>query len=208
MNSSKPSSPLAPWDSAFAERSRLHVARNVDLYAPGDTSDSVYLVESGAIVEIRTDATGVSHAVGLSGPGSLLGARLTTGHQLTHSVRATALIDSVVREMKRDDFLHATLLNPDLSTAYMREMSKRLEAARILTDTCSASTTGDHILGVLHAIATSFGVGRNGSSSVSVRNDLLEQMTGTPHRLFEATIHELGSHGLVQLEKDGVRWVA
>lgn len=203
-----PQSPLAPWDVAFTEQSRRYVGRNEDLYAPGDASDSVYLVERGAIVEIRADASGVSHAVGLSGLGSLLGARLTIGNTSRHSVRATALVDSVVREMTRSDFLHATLLNSDLSSAYMREMSHRLEATRMLTDTCSAITTGDHILGVLHAVALSFGLDESGSSVVSVKEDLLERMTGTPHRIFVATIHELQSHGLVHLEKEYVRWVA
>jgi hypothetical protein len=42
---------------------------------------------------------------------------------------------------------------------------------------------------------------------VAVRADLLERMTGTPHRILEASMRELSAHGLVNIEKDAVRWV-
>jgi CRP-like cAMP-binding protein len=200
-------SPLHPWASIFPESTRRSIPADVDLYAPGDTTDEVFLVETGAIVEIRADGYGVTHAVGLSGVGSLLGARLTATNASTHPVRATALIDSVVRAMERGDFLHSTLRDPDLASAYMIQIAHRLEVARVLSETCSARSASDHILGVLRAIASTFGVTTDGRSMVAVRADLLERMTGTPHRILEASMRELSAHGLVNIEKDAVRWV-
>lgn len=199
-------SPLAPWDNLFPETSRRIIPGDMDLYSPGDSSDSVFLVEKGGIVEIRADGMGITHAVGLSGPGALLGARLTTTAAV-HAVRATAIVDSIVRVMDRAGFLQSTLSDPELAAAYMHQLAHRLETARHLSETCAAPTTGDHILGVLETIASTFGVSGDGATSIPVQETLLERMTGTPHRLLRAAVHELRSHGLVRIEKDAVRWV-
>ncbi len=198
--------PIAPWDTIFPETSRRNVPCELDLYTPGESSDSVFLVEKGGIVEIRADGLGITHAVGLSGPGALLGARLTTTAAV-HAVRATAIVDSIVRVMERAKFLQSTLSNPELAAAYMHQLANRLETARHLSETCAAPTTGDHILGVLETVAATFGVRDDGSATVPVQETLLERMTGTPHRLLIAAVHELRSHGLVRIEKDAVRWV-
>lgn len=206
MKNDTTTSPLSPWDRLFPETSRRTVLRDMDLYSPGDSSDSVFLVEKGGIVEIRADGLGITHAVGLSGPGSLLGARLTTTAAV-HAVRATALLDSVVRVMDRAGFLQSTLSEPELAAAYMHQLASRLETARHLSETCAAPTTGDHILGVLETVAATFGVSDDGSASIPIQETLLERMTGTPHRLLMAAVHELRLHGLVRIEKDAVRWV-
>lgn len=207
MAHSTSSSLLSPWDSLFSESTTRRIPRDIDLYAMGERSEDVILVESGAIVEIREDGSGVTHAVGLSGPGSLLGARVTANNVATSSMRAIALADCVVRTMKRGDFVHATLCSPDLSISYLEFLARRLETTRKLTESCYAPSISDHVLHVLQTIATTFGVDQNGASSIAVRHTILERMTGTPHRVLVAVVHELGSHGMVQIERDAVRWI-
>jgi len=196
-----------PWLSIFAEASRFELPRESDLYAPDEPSDRIFVIERGAVVEIRTDHVGTSHAVGLSGRGSLLGSRLAATHIRSPSVRAITLIDSTLREMQRTDFLRATLGDPDLARAYMRQLARRLEVARHLSEVCSAPSAGGHILGVLHTVADVFGIESDGSSSIPIPSTLLEHMTGTPHRIIEVTLRELRSHGIVELERDAIRWV-
>lgn len=196
-----------PWLSIFAEATRFELPRESDLYAPGEPSDRIFVVERGAVVEIRTDHVGTSHAVGLSGRGSLLGSRLAATHIRSTSVRAITIIDSTLRAMQRTDFLRATLGDPDLARAYMRQLARRLEVARHLSEVCSSPSAGSHILGVLHTVADVFGVESNGTSSVPIPSTLLERMTGTPNRIIEVTLRELRSHGIVELERDTIRWV-
>jgi CRP-like cAMP-binding protein len=109
--------------------------------------------------------------------------------------------------MQRTDFLRATLGDPDLARAYMRQLARRLEVARHLSEVCSSPSAGSHILGVLHTVADVFGVESNGTSSVPIPSTLLERMTGTPNRIIEVTLRELRSHGIVELERDTIRWV-
>lgn len=196
-----------PWLSIFAEASRFELPRESDLYAPGEPSDRIFVIEHGAVVEIRTDHVGTSHAVGLSGRGSLLGSRLAATHIRSPSVRAITLIDSTLREMQRTDFLRATLGDPDLARAYMRQLARRLEVARHLSEVCSSPSAGGHIVGLLHTVADVFGAEPNGSSSISIPSTLLERMTGTPQRIIEVALRELRSHGIVELERDAIRWV-
>jgi CRP-like cAMP-binding protein len=143
----------------------------------------------------------------LSGRGSLLGSRLAATHIRSTSVRAITIIDSTLRAMQRTDFLRATLGDPDLARAYMRQLARRLEVARHLSEVCSSPSAGSHILGVLHTVADVFGVESNGTSSVPIPSTLLERMTGTPNRIIEVTLRELRSHGIVELERDTIRWV-
>lgn len=197
----------SPWLSVFPEESRITLPRECDIYAPGEASDLVFFLERGAVVEIRTDHLGTSHAVGLSGRGSLLGARLAATNTSNMSVRATTITETTVRSMHRSVFLHATLRNPDLASAYMTQLARRLEVARHLSEVCSSTRAGDHILGVLHTVADVCGADVNGNASIPVPSSLLERMTGTPQRIVDATLRELRTRGIVELERDAIRWV-
>lgn len=197
----------SPWLSVFPEASRITFPRECDIYAPGEASDLVFFIERGAVVEIRTDHLGTSHAVGLSGRGSLLGARLAATNTSNMSVRATTITETVVRSMHRSVFLHATLRNPDLASAYMTQLARRLEVARHLSEVCSSTRARDHILGVLHTVADVCGADVNGNASIPVPSSLLERMTGTPQRIVDATLRELRTRGIVELERDAIRWV-
>lgn len=177
------------------------------MYAPGEASDFVFYIERGAVVEIRADQLGISHAVGLSGRGWLLGARLHATNTSNTSIRATTLADTTMLAMQRTAFLHATLRDPDLARAYMTQLARRLEVARHLSEACSSPRAGDHILGVLHTVAAVCGVDANGNANIPVPSSLLERMTGTPQRIVDATLRELRTRGIVELERDAIRWV-
>ena len=196
------------WLSVFPEESRSALPRECEIFTLGEsTDDVVYFVEHGAVVEIRTDHVGTSHAVGLSGPGTLFGSRLGATLISRTSVRATTLIETVVRSMNRSVFLHTTLGDPELARAYMIQLARRLELVRQLSAVCSTGDSGQHILGVLHTVANVFGVDDAGTSMIPLPSSLLERMTGTPHRIIDLTLSELRSNGLVELDRDTIRWI-
>lgn len=194
---------IAPWERIFPEASCRLIPKDVDVFGLGDSSDYVYLVERGAIVEIRSHDPYTTHAVGLYGPGTLLGGRLTST-PVVHTTRATALVNSAVRSLERGEFLHALLRDHELADAFMKELTRRLETAQKLSETCQAATSGEHILGVLHTLATTFGTNALGHSTIALDESILERMTGMPHHLLVATVEELRSHNLVLLENVGI----
>jgi len=206
MNSTASYFRPSSWERIFPEKSRRVIPKEADVFSAGDILETVFLVERGAVVEIRTDEFGASHAVGLSGPGTLLGGRLTSSSFARHTTRATALVESTLREISRSDFLHALIQDPELSDAFMKQLSQRLETAQALSATCESATSCEHVLGVLHEVATIFDTNNDGKSTIGIDEALLERMTGMPHGLLVATVEELRSKDLVFLEKDTIRW--
>lgn len=202
-----PSIEGSPWLSVFPEASQIALGCEHELYAPGEASDVVFFIVSGAAVEIRTDHLGTSHAVGLSGIGALLGAHLSVDGSIEKAVRAITLTETTVRITKRSAFLDSTLRNPDLARAFMTQLARRLEIARQLSEVCSSPSASNHILGLLHTVANVCGADPKGTSNVAIPSGLLERMTGTPKRILEASLSELRSHGIVELERDAIRWI-
>lgn len=197
----------SPWLSVFPEASQIALPCEYDLFVPGEASDKVFFIVSGAVVETRTDHLGTSHAVGLSGIGALLGAHLSIASIRDKAVRATTLTEASVRVVPRSAFLHSTLHDPDLARAFMTQLARRLEIARQLSEVCSSPSACDHILGLLHTVANVCGADPKGTSNVAIPSGLLERMTGTPKRIVEASLRELRLHGIVELERDAIRWV-
>lgn len=195
--------PLGPWADIFTEGSRQTLAIGEDLFVPGSVADRVYLLEEGAIVETRSEKEGASHAVGLLGPGSIIGARMTSAGGGLHEVRATALVPSTVRSIERDSFLHEALKHPELSSALLRDLAHRTEIARRLTDSCHQTSTGRHVLDLLQVVETTFdGVPGH---EVSVPMALLERMSGCPWVMVRRALGELREQGLVEVNASSVR---
>ncbi len=174
-----------------------------DLFAPGSVADRVYLVEEGALVETRSDKEGASHAVGLLGPGSIVGARMTSAGGGLHEVRATALTPSVVRSLDRESFLHEALKHPDLASALLRDLAHRTEIARRLTDSCHQTSTGKHVLDLLEVVETTFD--GTHSQEFGVPMALLERMSGCPWVMVRRALGELREQGLVEVNASSVR---
>ncbi len=195
--------PLGPWTAIFAEETRQRVAMGEDLFAPGSVANRVYLVEEGAIVETRSDKEGASHAVGLLGPGSIVGARMTSAGGGLHEVRATALTPSVVRSLDRESFLHEALKHPELSSALLRDLAHRTEIARRLTDSCHQTSTGKHVLDLLEVVETTFDGTRDQQFGVPMA--LLERMSGCPWVMVRRALGELREQGLVEVNASSVR---
>lgn len=194
--------PLHPWDEIFSEDSRREVQTGEDLFSPGEIADRVFLVEEGALVETRADKEGASHAVGLLGPGSIIGIRMTSAGGALHEVRATALAPSIVRSIERDVFLHEALKHPELSSALLRDFAHRTEITRRLTDACHQSTTGKHVLDLLAAVESTFG--RDHDETIGVPPALLERMSGCPWVMVRRALGELRDQGLVIVDASGV----
>jgi len=196
---------LAPWDTIFPEATRVTYRSGEDIVSAGHEVDRIFWVEKGAVVETRTDNAGTSHAVNLSGPGSLIGMRLTSTGSGIHEVRATALSETVLRSMPRDEFLGMAMRRGELASAVMHDLARRTEIARRLSDSCNCTSTSRHVLDVLEVVSLTFGQDAAGTSTVAVPAALLERMTGCPWLLIRSSLTDLQVNGQVELGADGVR---
>lgn len=193
------------WEAIFPVQSRRHYQPGDDIVAAGDEVRLIYWVEQGALVETRNDHGLASHAVNLSGPGSLVGLRMTSTGGGIHEVRITALASTVLRCLPREDLLHSILQRTELASAVMQCLAHRTELARRLADSANAHSTAEHLFDVLDLAHQTFGYHVDGRSAVTIPPALLERMTGTPWLLIREALTEMRRRGRIELCQAGVR---
>ena len=200
-----PKRPLAPWDTLFSPESRFTLPRCVDVVSADAAIKGVYLVESGAVVEIKSGANRSTHAVSFCGPATVIGIPHSADTHAVYGVRATTLMQTTLRVVTREEFVFATHQDVLLTQAVLKEIARRTQDAGRLTDSCQHATTTMHVLSILESVASLFGSGPNGRANVVIPPSLLEQMCGCPSIMVNSALAELTRRGLVALEPDGVR---
>lgn len=193
----------SPWELLFSRDSRIYLARNADLVQPSEIITKVYYVESGAVIETKTDSHDSSHVVSLCAPASIIGIPYSGDERAVYGVRATALLPSTLLVAHRDEFVEATHKNNKLTSAVLLELARRTESASRLADVFQHDSTSRHVLDLLEKVATAF---RNGTNPlIAVPPQLLERMSGCPWVMVRSAISELAEKGLIIVEPDGVR---
>jgi CRP-like cAMP-binding protein len=197
--------PFAPWDTLFSPESRITLPRGVDVVVADSEIRGVYFVESGAVVEIKTDAHKSSHAVSFCGPGTIIGIPHSADAHATYGIRATTLIPTTLRVVTREEFVFATHHDSLLTQAVLKEIARRTQDAGRLTDSCQHGTTTMHVLALLESVSSMFGSDADGRSNVCIPPALLERMCGCPWVMVRTALTELTNRGLVAVEPEGVR---
>lgn len=192
------------WDQVFPVSSTAHCGVGEDLVQKGDEVTRIYLVDSGAFVETQSDRTATSHAVNFAGPGSLFGARMTCRGSGVHDVRITALTQSTVRFLPREQFVSMTMHDPELAAAVLRDLVRRTETAQRLADCAEAPSTRRHVLDLLRLVHETFGCSADGRSNVSIPPALLERILGVPWLLIRKALTDMLVHGQVEVTGSGV----
>ncbi len=127
----------ASFFSSFPDESRADVAKlfkleNVkageSVFLVGDPGDELYLVQSGCVEIFIRDTTGVKLALALAKPGDILGELALLDHG-PRSASATALEDSVLLSLAREDFTKYVKEHPQAALDLLRIMGERLRRA-------------------------------------------------------------------------------
>lgn len=197
-------SELNIWLDLFPESSCQHVASGTTMFSVGDAVDRIFLIESGAVAELRHEQ-GSTHAICLCHLGMLVGVRWTGGPMSRHAVEAVTLGDSVLRSIPQDVFLRSTREDGRYTNMMLADMAKRVDSAQRLSDCLAQPSARDHILSVMHAIADECTLDECFHASISVPAPLLQRLTGCPYSTMGAAIHELLTIGLVQRNPDGLQ---
>jgi len=200
-----PTRPLAPWDTLFSPESRITLPRSVDVVSADAIIKGVYLVEAGAVVEIKSDANNASHAVSFCGMSTVIGIPHSADAHATYGIRATTLMQTVLRVVTREEFVYATHHDALLTQAVLHEIARRTQEAGRLTDSCQHDTTAKHVLSILESVASMFGSDAQGRSNAIIPPALLERMCGCPWVMVRGALSELTRRGLVAVDPEGVR---
>jgi CRP-like cAMP-binding protein len=192
------------WLKLFSDQPDVHVPRFSTLFSETDRALFVYVIVKGAVIELKGDRSHEGHLVSLCKHGDVFGIRVSSTNEATHSVRAMALTNTVVRIMSRERFMQLVMQSPDLFIALSVCLSKRQHFAQTLEDSCSGSSLRDHVEYVLSAVAAVYGMDRD-HAAIAIPEPLLVEMVGCPQPLLDAYLQRLIVDGTVDVDVEGVR---
>ena len=192
------------WLDLFPESSRRLVQSGSSLFTVGDTVDVVFLIESGAVAELRHD-DGHTHVSCLCHTGMLVGVRWSSERLHVHAVEAIALGETLLRTVSHELFLRATREDGRYTSAFLSDMAKRVDSARRLTDCLAQASTRDHVMSVLQAIVDEYGTETGGSACIAIPTPILQRLTGCPFSTVASAINELIATGHLKADGRGVQ---
>ena len=101
----------------------LQMKRGQPIYLPGDPSDSVYVVKTGAVKIVGKSPEGCEVILGLLTPGDLFGELALTGDDEPQEHRAEAMDDTILCQVPRDLLMR---MIQDIGSPKMRAVSSVL----------------------------------------------------------------------------------
>lgn len=192
------------WLSLFTGQPEVEIPRFATVFNEGDTASFVYVIVDGAVIELKGDRSHGGHLVTLCKRGDIIGIRVQSTLNSTHTVRAVTLTPATIRVMKRDRFMQAITKHPDLFTALSICLSKRQRFTQLLEDSCSGSSLRAHLEYILGEVARTYGMDQH-HAAVPVPEDVLVEMVGCPKPLLDTYLKYLISNGTVDIDQEGIR---
>jgi len=194
---------LAPADLAAlrARMVRHRVARGSVLFAEGDTSDRLFLVDEGKVKLTHAAGDGRENLLSILGPGQMFG-ELSVFDPGPRSARATAVVDSVVLALSDADLFPLLEQRPDLARGLLRQLAHRLRRSNhTVADLIFADVPG-RVAKALLDLADRFG--RPGRTGLRVTHDLtqeeLAQLVGASRETVNKALADFAHRGWLTLE--------
>jgi len=128
----------------------------------------------------------------------------------TRSATATAMEDSKIFLLQRNDFLDLLNTHPEVSIALLQELTQRLRAAGMKIKALSLKDAEGKVATVLLQLADDIGKIKNGVVEIEKLpyQHELANMAGTSRETISRTLHSFAKKGLVELEGSKLRIVS
>lgn len=128
----------------------------------------------------------------------------------TRSATATAMEDSKIFLIQRNDFLDLLNTHPEVSIALLQELTQRLRGAGMKIKALSLKDAEGKVATVLLQLADDIGKIKNGVVEIEKLpyQHELANMAGTSRETISRTLHSFAKKGLVELEGSKLRIVS
>lgn len=115
---------MGPDNSGSAYNSELTLKAGDTIIREGDLGDTAYCILDGEVKVWKRNNTGAIELARL-GPGSIFG-EMSLVDEKPRSASITALVDTRLKEVKRDQFLESFQHDPEFATSLLRVLFERL----------------------------------------------------------------------------------
>jgi CRP/FNR family transcriptional regulator len=193
----------APQRTALlADAKRTAVQRGDLIYTPGDPADCVYVVDSGRVKIVRTNAGGMESIVGIRNPGDVFGELSWMTPVATRTTSAIALDAGDVCRVDAAAFERRLRGDPLLAAAFARGIALRLAAIeRELTELAGKSVPG-RLVDALGRLAAHHGIKEpDGTLRIGLRltHKDLADLIGTSRETLTKELSVLADVGLLRV---------
>ncbi|GAC1524709.1 MAG: Crp/Fnr family transcriptional regulator [Vulcanimicrobiaceae bacterium] len=193
----------APQRQALlVDAKRIDVTRGEFLYTPGDAASCVFVVESGRVKIVRSNASGSESIIGVRNPGDLFGELTWMSDGARRTSSAIALDPGTVARLDSDIFERRLRADVVLSAAFARGMSQQLAAVeRELTELAGKSVPG-RLVDALGRLAADHGVRESDGTlriALSLTHKDLADLIGTSRETLTKELSVLADVGLVRV---------
>jgi CRP/FNR family transcriptional regulator, cyclic AMP receptor protein len=126
---------------------------------------------------------------------------------LARSANVTAMEDSEIFMIQRNDFISLLKDHPEISIALLNELTQRLRAADLKIKSLSLKDAEGKVATVILQLADDIGKIKNGTVEIEklpLQHDLAN-MAGTSRETISRTFHSLAKKGLIDLKGSRLR---
>jgi len=174
--------------------------RGKEIFGPRQGAGLVYIVHSGCIRHYKSLPDGRCINLGLLGPNTVLTQEIDADG-LSSGTAAEALVDSTVSIVAADDLADLIQRAPELSSAVVHGMTKRLSELQMLTEHLLARDTSVRLATTLLSLARGFGRPMaDGLTAITlpITHQNLANMIGSNRVTVTRKLLELQQHGAVR----------
>ena len=185
---------------AASKTTMVTFARGREIFGPRQGLGLVYIVHSGCIRHYKSLPDGRSINLGLLGPNTVFTQELDADG-LSSGTAAEALVDSTVSVVAADDLADLIRRAPELATAVVHGMSRRLSDLQMLTEHLLARDTSVRLAATLVTLARGFGRPMaDGLTAIALpmTHQNLANMIGSNRVTVTRKLVELQEHGAVR----------
>lgn len=171
-----------------------------------DESGALFVIVSGKVKVTRTSNDGREVILNILSESDIFG-EMALLDGLTRSATVTALEDSELFIIQRNQFLEFLKEHPEISIALMQELSKRLRTADMQIKSLSLKDAEGKVATVIVQLANDHGRIRQGAVEIEklpLQQDLAN-MAGTSRETISRTLHSFAKKGLIELEGSRLR---
>ena len=175
-----------------------------------EAGSALFIIISGKVKISRISAEDTDKEVilALLNPSDFFG-EMSLLDGLERSATATAMDDSKIFIIQRNDFLQLLNDNPDVSIALLQELTQRLRAAGMKIKALSLKDAEGKVATVLLQLADDVGKIKQGVVEIEKLpfQHELANMAGTSRETISRTLHAFAKKGLIELEGSKLRIV-
>jgi CRP/FNR family transcriptional regulator len=175
-------------------------SRGKEIFGPRQGAGLVYIVNTGCVRLYKSLPDGRSINLGLLGPNTVFTQEMDSD-ELSSGTVAEALVDSTISVVEADDLADLIRRTPELATALVHGMSKRLSDLQTLTEQLLVRDTSVRLATTLLTLARGFGRPMaDGLTAITLpmTHQNLANMIGSNRVTVTRKLVELQEHGAVR----------